>query len=122
MMYGQGANGERVAYFNGAIVPEREVKLPLHDRGFKYGDAVFDMTRSFGHRIFKLEERVRRLRELTRKTPECCGKQPGRICQNNLRPLVPINLVLRSPSRINKKLAALPNRQTDRAAESVVYS
>ena len=59
MTNGRGANGERVAFFNGAIVPEREVKLPLHDRGFKYGDAVFDMTRSFGHRIFKLEEHIR---------------------------------------------------------------
>lgn len=52
--------GERVAYFNGAIVPESEVKVPFRDRGFKYGDAVFDMTRTFGHRIFKLEEHISR--------------------------------------------------------------
>jgi branched-chain amino acid aminotransferase len=52
--------GERVAYFNGAIVPESEVRLPFRDRGFKYGDAVFDMTRTFGHRIFKLEEHIAR--------------------------------------------------------------
>ena len=52
--------GERVAYFNGAIVPESEVRIPFRDRGFKYGDAVFDMTRTFGHRIFKLEEHIAR--------------------------------------------------------------
>ena len=52
---------ERVAYFNGSILPESEVRLPLRDRGFKYGDAVFDMTRTFGHRIFKLKEHVDRL-------------------------------------------------------------
>ncbi|MDA1297149.1 MAG: aminotransferase class IV [Chloroflexi bacterium] len=51
---------ERVAYFNGAIVPESEVRIPFRDRGFKYGDAVFDMTRTFGHRIFKLEEHISR--------------------------------------------------------------
>ena len=52
---------ERVAYFNGSILPESEVRLPMRDRGFKYGDAVFDMTRTFGHRIFKLKEHVDRL-------------------------------------------------------------
>lgn len=52
--------GERVAYFNGTIVPESEALLPFRDRGFKYGDAVFDMTRTFGHRIFKIEEHIKR--------------------------------------------------------------
>jgi branched-chain amino acid aminotransferase len=50
----------RVAYFNGNIVPEREVVLPFRDRGFKYGDAAFDMTRTFHGRPFKLEEHVDR--------------------------------------------------------------
>lgn len=53
--------GERVAYFNGRIVEEREVRVPFRDRGFKYGDAVFDTTRTFGHRVFKLREHLERL-------------------------------------------------------------
>ena len=56
---GQLAN-QRVAYFNGAIVPESEVKVSFRDRGFKYGDAAFDTTRSFGHRIFRLDEHLDR--------------------------------------------------------------
>ena len=52
--------GERVAYFNGEIVQESEVRVPFRDRGFKYGDAVFDMTRTFGHRIFKLDPHLDR--------------------------------------------------------------
>ena len=51
---------ERVAYFNGEIVPESQALVPFRDRGFKYGDAVFDMTRTFGHRIFKLDEHLDR--------------------------------------------------------------
>ena len=51
---------ERVAYFNGQIVPESDVKVPFRDRGFKYGDAVFDMTRTFGLKIFKLEGHIKR--------------------------------------------------------------
>src|SRR3954471_11523163 len=50
----------RVAYFNGKIVPEREVVVPFRDRGFKYGDAAFDMTRTFHGRPFKLKEHVDR--------------------------------------------------------------
>jgi branched-chain amino acid aminotransferase len=52
--------GERVAYFNGEIVPESQVLVPFRDRGFKYGDAVFDMTRTFGHNIFKIETHINR--------------------------------------------------------------
>ena len=52
--------GERVAYFNGEIVPEAQVRVPFRDRGFKYGDAVFDMTRTFGHKIFKIETHISR--------------------------------------------------------------
>lgn len=51
---------QRVAYFNGAIVPESEVRISFRDRGFKYGDAAFDTTRTFGHRIFKLREHLDR--------------------------------------------------------------
>jgi branched-chain amino acid aminotransferase len=51
----------RVAYFNGRIVPEREVVVPFRDRGFKYGDAAFDMTRTFHGRPFKLAEHIARL-------------------------------------------------------------
>ena len=50
----------RVAYFNGKIVPEREVVVPFRDRGFKYGDAAFDMTRTFHGRPFKLKEHIDR--------------------------------------------------------------
>jgi branched-chain amino acid aminotransferase len=54
-------SADRIAYFNGRFVPERDVLVPFRDRGFKYGDAVFDTTRTFGHRIFKLREHVERL-------------------------------------------------------------
>src|SRR6186713_1215599 len=55
------AEQERVAYFNGKILPESQVLISFRDRSFKYGDGVFDMTRTFGGRIFKLEEHIARL-------------------------------------------------------------
>ena len=52
---------ERVAYFNGRIVPESDVLIPFRDRGFMAGDAVFDTARTVKHRIFKLKEHIDRL-------------------------------------------------------------
>ena len=34
--------------------------VSFRDRSFKYGDGAFDTTRTFGHRIFKLDEHIRR--------------------------------------------------------------
>ena len=52
---------ERVAWFNGKIVRESEVLIPFRDQGFLRGDAVFDMTRSFNGKAFRLEEHITRL-------------------------------------------------------------
>lgn len=52
---------ERTVYFNGNYIPESQAKVPFRDRSFKYGDGVFDMTRTFGHKIFKIKEHVDRL-------------------------------------------------------------
>ena len=51
---------ERVAYVNGQIVPESEAVISIKDRGFLQGDAVFDTTRTFGGRIFRLDEHLDR--------------------------------------------------------------
>ena len=56
----QRAN-QRVAYYNGNIVAERDVRIPFRDRSFLYGDGCFDMTRTFNGIVFKLTEHVERL-------------------------------------------------------------
>ncbi len=52
---------EQIVYLNGDLVPESEAKVSIHDRGFTLGDAVFDNTRTFGGKIFKLREHLDRL-------------------------------------------------------------
>ena len=60
------SQNEWVVWLNGELVPEREALIPFRDRGFKYGDAIYDTTRTFSHRIFKLDEHLDRLfRSLT---------------------------------------------------------
>ena len=50
-----------VAYCNGQWAPLHEVRIDLADRGFLLGDTVFDLSRTFGGRGFKLEEHIDRL-------------------------------------------------------------
>ena len=42
-------------------MPESQVRIPFRDSSWVYGDGGFDMTRSFGHRLFKVKEHVDRL-------------------------------------------------------------
>jgi branched-chain amino acid aminotransferase len=51
---------ERVVYLNGEIIPDSQAKISIHDQGFILGDAVFDTTRTFGGKIFKLKEHIDR--------------------------------------------------------------
>jgi branched-chain amino acid aminotransferase len=90
------AGADRIAYFNGRFVPEREVLVPFRDRGFKYGDAVFDTTRTFGHRVFKLAEHVERLYRSLRYlridpglTAETMIEITGEVVRRNLPLLEP---------------------------------
>ena len=51
----------RIAWFNGKFMPEHQVLIPFRDRSWRYGDGVFDMTRTFNGRPFRLREHIDRL-------------------------------------------------------------
>ena len=50
-----------IVFFNGELRPESEVGIPIRDRGYIYGDAVFDATRTFNGKPFRLRDHIRRL-------------------------------------------------------------
>ena len=52
---------EKIVYFNGVMTPACQVALSIYDRGFLYGDAVFDATRTFGGKTFRLDRHIDRL-------------------------------------------------------------
>lgn len=54
---------ERLAYVNGQIAPESQSVVSINDKGWIYGDAVFDTARTFGGKTFRLKEHVDRLYE-----------------------------------------------------------
>ncbi len=52
---------ENIVFFNGRLTPEKDVGIPIRDRGFIYGDAVFDAARTLNGHVFKLKEHIDRL-------------------------------------------------------------
>ena len=49
------------AYVNGRIVPETEATVSIFDRGFLYGDGVFETMRVYGGRVFRPLDHFHRL-------------------------------------------------------------
>jgi branched-chain amino acid aminotransferase len=72
---------ERVAWFNGEFMPESQVRIPFRDSSWVYGDGGFDMTRTFGHRLFKVKEHVDRLYRSLKYLRIDPGFGPERMCQ-----------------------------------------
>ncbi|MBM9577315.1 aminotransferase class IV [Leptospira sp. 201903070] len=51
----------RVVNFNGQLIPEAQAKISIYDSALMFGDMVFEMTRSFNKKQFKLREHLERL-------------------------------------------------------------
>lgn len=49
------------AYLNGAFLPLDEACVPVMDRGFLFGDGVYEVIPVYGDRLFRLTHHLRRL-------------------------------------------------------------
>jgi branched-chain amino acid aminotransferase len=52
---------KRQIWMNGKLIPEAEAKISVYDSALMFGDMVFEMTRSFNKKQFKLKEHLNRL-------------------------------------------------------------
>ena len=52
---------QRQVYMNGLFVDELDAKVSIYDSSLMFGDMVFEMTRSFNGKQFKLKEHIDRL-------------------------------------------------------------
>ena len=50
-----------IAYFNGQFVSKEDVKISPDDRGFLFADGVYEVIRSYGGRLFKIDDHLERL-------------------------------------------------------------
>lgn len=52
---------EAIVYLNGRFLPEEQAVVPVTTRGFFGGDGVYEVTRTFRHKLFRLEDHLARL-------------------------------------------------------------
>ncbi len=57
---------EKLVYLNGNLVSENEAKVSVFDRGFLYGDGLFETMRAYAGKIFRLDRHLRRLFQAAR--------------------------------------------------------
>lgn len=50
-----------LTYLNGKIMPTSEAMVPVEDRGYQFGDAVYEYVASYNGRFFCMEEHLARL-------------------------------------------------------------
>jgi branched-chain amino acid aminotransferase len=63
----------RLVYFNGHFVEEKQARISIFDCALMYGDMVFEMTRSFGQKPYRLREHLERLYASLRYVEIDCG-------------------------------------------------
>jgi len=50
-----------IVYLNGEYVPADEARVSIWDRGFMFGDGVYEVIPAYGGRLFRLEQHLQRL-------------------------------------------------------------
>ena len=106
------ADENPVVFFNGSLKLENEVGISIRDRGYLYGDAVFDATRTFGGTPFKLREHIHRLYDSLRylridpgMDPEAMEHWSLEVVAHNY-PLLPPNQDMWVMQRISRGVEA----------------
>ena len=64
---------QRLVYFNGEFIPEREARISIFDSALLFGDMVFEVTRTFNQKPFHLREHLDRLYGSIRYAEIDCG-------------------------------------------------
>jgi branched-chain amino acid aminotransferase len=52
---------EQIIYINGEFLPADEAKVSVLDRGYLYGDGIFETLRAYNGKVFKIDEHLNRL-------------------------------------------------------------
>lgn len=74
--------GKEIVVINGEVSSPENAKISVFDRGFLFGDAVYEVTRSYGRVLFQLEAHVERLFASASRLGMDLGKSQSEVCAN----------------------------------------
>ena len=55
------SDAEAIVYLNGAFLPIQDAKIPVLDRGFIFGDGVYEVIPAYGREPFRMPHHLARL-------------------------------------------------------------
>lgn len=58
---------DQLVYINGKFLPRDQASIPVMDRGFLFGDGVYEVLPSFGGKLFRLPQHIERLNNSLRE-------------------------------------------------------
>lgn len=67
----------KLAYLNGEIMPIGDARIPIEDRGYQFGDAVYEYVASYNGRLFCLAQHMDRLERSMRELDFPAGVKEG---------------------------------------------
>jgi len=70
---------QRLVYFNGSFIPEVEARISIFDCALMYGDMVFEMTRTFNQKPYRLRQHLERLYGSLAYVQIDCGMTIGQM-------------------------------------------
>jgi branched-chain amino acid aminotransferase len=118
--------GERLAWFNGDLMPESEVRISFRDLGWLAGDTAFDVARTFGGKPFKLREHVDRLYRTLAYLQIDPGMPADEMCRIS-NSVIEANAPLRAPDedywvgqRISRGLIPVEGEELERTGPTIV--
>jgi len=84
---------EPLVYLNGRMIPASQAHLAIYDAGIVLGATVTEMTRTFRHQLYRLEDHVNRLFRSLRYVRLDIGMSPAQLAETS-RELVAKNAAL----------------------------
>ncbi len=72
----QGIDSDSIVYLNGEYVRADEAKISVFDRGFIFGDGVYEVVPAYNRKPFRLNEHVQRLERSLNAIGLASGKTP----------------------------------------------
>jgi D-alanine transaminase len=61
MSHQESAMNDRLCYLNGAYKPLSQAQVSVLDRGFLFGDGIYDVAPVYGRKLFRFDEHMARL-------------------------------------------------------------
>ncbi len=77
--------GELLLSLNGTILPEREARISPFDRGFLWGDGVYEVTPCYDGALFRLDDHLERLSRSLRYVQIDVGMSRDELRRETLR-------------------------------------